>query len=73
VAIVDEIRRLLSVQPFEPFTIVTSAGNRYEVVSPDHAHTNPQRTRAIVYFDDGTYVIASGLHIASVESREPTV
>jgi hypothetical protein len=72
-AIVDEIRRLQNLRPFDPFTVVTSGGSRYEVASPEHVSTNPQRTRVVVYFDDGTLVTMPALHIASVEHREPAV
>jgi hypothetical protein len=72
-AIVDEIRRLQNLRPFDPFTVVTSGGNRYDVASPVHASTNPQGSRVVVYFDDGTLVTMPALHIASVEHREPAV
>ena len=36
---------------FEPFLIVTSGGNRYRVSSAEHAGTDPQRSRLVVWFD----------------------
>jgi len=52
---------------FEPFTIVTSTGSRYRVASADHANISPQGGRVVVWFDVGSGVIVSGLHIAAVE------
>ncbi len=68
---IADIRRLLSVQPFEPFSVVTSSGAHYRVASPDHADLNPQGSRVLVWFDDETGVIVSGLHIASIETERP--
>jgi hypothetical protein len=63
----DEVRKFLEACPFEPFRIVTTAGMRYRVASRDHASLNPQNSRVWVWFDDGTGVVVSGLHIAAVE------
>ncbi len=53
---IAEIRQLLSARPFEPFLIVTSGGNRYRVASAEHAGIDPQRSRVVVWFDDGRAV-----------------
>jgi len=63
----DDVRRFLSARPFEPFFVVTSSGDRYRVMSSDHADVNPQGSRMIIWFDDETGVVISGLHIAAVE------
>jgi len=68
---IAEVRKLLEGRPFEPFSIVTSAGIRYRVASPDHADLNPPNSRVLVWFDDGTGVVVSGLHIAAVELEKP--
>ena len=65
------IRRFLHSGPFEPFVIVTSSGNRYRIPSADHAAINPQGSQVVVWFDDESGVIISGLHIASVEREAP--
>ena len=57
--------------PFEPFAIVTSSGIRYRVPSADHATINPQSSRVVVWFEDESGVIISGLHIAAVEKEGP--
>jgi len=61
------VRDHLEVAPFEPFTIVTSRGRRYPVPSADHASSNPQGTRIVVWFDDGGGVTIAGLHVAAIE------
>jgi hypothetical protein len=66
-----DIRQLLAAGPFEPFYIVTSSGRRYRVPSADHASTNPQGSRVVVWFDDDSSVTLSALHIASIEKDAP--
>ncbi|HTL54852.1 MAG TPA: hypothetical protein VL361_04200 [Candidatus Limnocylindrales bacterium] len=64
---ISDIRSHLESAPFEPFTIVTSSGRRYLVPSADHASSNPQGTRVVVWFDNGSGVTIAGLHIAAIE------
>jgi hypothetical protein len=64
---IADIRQLLLAGPFEPFSIVTSSGNRYRVASADHASTNPQGSRVVVWFEDDSSVTLAGLHIAALE------
>ena len=68
---IADVRRFLLSGPFEPFVIVTSSGNRYRIPSADHATVNPQGSRVVVWFDDESGVIISGLHIAAVEREAP--
>ena len=68
---IADVRHFLESGPFEPFVIVTSSGSRYRVPSADHVTVNPQRSRVVVWFDDESGVIISGLHIASVEKEAP--
>ena len=68
---IADVRHFLESGPFEPFVIVTSSGSRYRVPSADHANINPQSSRVVVWFDDESGVIISGLHIASVEKEAP--
>lgn len=65
---VADIRQLLDSAPFEPFTIVTSSGNRYLVPSADHAGIHPRGSRVVIWFDDESGVTVSALHIAAVET-----
>jgi hypothetical protein len=66
---VGDIRQLLGVRPFEPFFILTSGGNRYHVASSEHAAVDPQRSRVVVWLDDGSSVTIAGLHITSIEKE----
>ena len=68
---IGDVRQFLHTGPFEPFVIVTSSGNRYRIHSADHATINPQGSRVVVWFDDESGVIISGLHIAAVEREAP--
>jgi hypothetical protein len=68
---IGDVRQFLHTGPFEPFVIVTSSGNRYRVPSSDHATINPQGSRVVIWFDDESGVIISGLHIAAVEKEAP--
>lgn len=66
---IGDIRQLLQSRPFVPFTVVTSGGNRYDVATADHADFNPRGTRAVIWFDDGSSVTISGLHVAAIEKK----
>jgi hypothetical protein len=66
---IPDIRQLLLAGPFEPFFIITSNGNRYRVASPDHASTNPQGSRVVVWFEDDSSVTVAGSHIAALEKE----
>jgi len=68
---IADVRQFLESGSFEPFSIVTSSGNRYRVPSADHASINPQGSRVVLWFDDESGVIVSGLQIAAVEKEAP--
>jgi hypothetical protein len=68
---IADVRHFLESGPFEPFAILTSGGSRYRIPSADHATINPQGSRVVVWFNDESGVIISGLHIASVEKEAP--
>jgi hypothetical protein len=68
---ITDIRKLLEARPFAPFAVVSSSGQHYRVSSPDHANVNPQGSRLLVWFDDDSEVIVSGLHIAAIEMERP--
>ena len=68
---IADVRRFLGSGSFEPFIVVTSSGSRYRIPSADHATINPQGSRVVVWFDDESGVIISGLHIAAVEKEAP--
>ncbi len=64
---IEDIRQNLSARPFEPFIIITSSGHRYRIPSSEHAAVNPRGSRVVVWFDDGSGVTVSGLHITAIE------
>ena len=66
---VGDIRKLLVARPFVPFTIVTTGGSRYSIPTPEHCGIDPQSSRIVVWFDDGSGVTVAGLHIASIEQE----
>lgn len=66
---IADIWQLLNARPFEPFLIVTTGGNRYRVASAEHAGIDPQRSRVVVWFDDGSSVTVAGLHIDPIEKE----
>jgi len=68
---IADVRQFLQSGPFEPFVIVTSSGNRYRIPSPDNRHHQFPGSRVVVWFDDESGVIISGLHIAAVEKEGP--
>lgn len=57
----------LQQRPFQPFVAVTSAGQKYLVASPDHAHVHARRTRVVIDFDEGGGVVISAPHLAAIE------
>ena len=70
---IGDIRQHLGATPFEPFTIVTSSGRRYPVPRADHANSNPQGTRVVVWFDDDdASVTIAGLHVAAIKKGTPS-
>ena len=48
----DEIRKALRAEPFKPFTIHRTDGQRHEVVHPEFVIA-PQRARTIVVYQPG--------------------
>ena len=69
---IADIRQRLATQPFEPFVIITSSGHRYRIATSEHAAFNPRGNRLIIWFDDGSSVDISGLHIVALEKEPAT-
>ncbi len=65
----DTIREMLKRQPFEPFEVVMSNGQRYQVRHPEFAMLVRQ-TLVIGYPDSDRISICSLLHVASIERPE---
>lgn len=63
---IEGIRVLMKANPFQPFTILTSGGNEYPVLTPDHADISPKGGRVAVWFDDDSSISIAGLHIVAI-------
>jgi hypothetical protein len=63
----SQIRDLLKSQPFVPFWIVMTSGQKYRVPTPEHAGFDPQSTRLVVWLDNGSGIMLAGLHIAALD------
>jgi len=65
----ETIREMLNRRPFEPFEVVMSNGERYQVRHPEFAMLVRQ-TLVIGFSDSDRIAIGSLLHVASVERLE---
>ena len=64
----EAMRELLQRQPFEPFEIRLSNGEKHEVRHPEMALL--LRSRLVIALPDDRMVICPLLHIASVETLQ---
>lgn len=67
---IPRIRELLHAAPFRPFTIRTSDGREYLILTSDHAAVSPKANRVVVFLDNGGQVDLTGLHVAAVAQSE---
>jgi hypothetical protein len=73
--VVQDFRDLLAKRPFEPFRIVMSSGERYEVRHPKMAFLSRSTLYIGLEMQDGIparYQMCSLLHIATVEPMDTT-
>ena len=70
---IDDLKLRLEESVFRPFTIVTSSGARYRVASRDHLGFGPNKSRVVVWFDNDTSVLISGLHMTAIGEDQPTL
>ena len=61
-----DIRKLMHAAPFVPFTIHTADGGQLRVPTLDHVAISPAGGRVIVFADDDTHDVVSGLLISRV-------
>jgi hypothetical protein len=66
---VKEIKRHILASPFRPFTLIMSSGQRYKVPTADHAGFSPTGTQAVIWFNDGSSVILSAIHMTAIETE----
>ncbi len=67
----QDFQRLLKAQPFEPFRVILSSGERYEVRHPEMAFLT--RTKLVLGIDPDSngvaedWTICSLLHVTAIE------
>jgi hypothetical protein len=61
-----DIRKLVHTVPFVPFTIHLADGGQVRVPTIDHVAVSPTGGRVIVFADDDTHDILSGLLISRI-------
>ena len=70
---ITDVKANLAAKPFEPFVIIMTSGQRYPVPTAEHAGLNPEKTRVIVWLDNGVGVHFPSLHISSIEKGNPKI
>jgi len=70
---ISEIRRLITSQPFVPFTIHLADGGEVRVPTLDHIFVFPTGSRVIVTHDDDSWDVLSPLLISriTVDGQSP--
>lgn len=63
---IEDIRKLIASQPFEPFTIHLTDGKTVRVPTVDHVHVASLVQRVFIYYDSGDYDVIRPLHISRV-------
>ncbi|MDZ4851623.1 MAG: hypothetical protein SGI77_20225 [Pirellulaceae bacterium] len=65
----QSMRHFLNVMPFEPFVVVLSSGQRYEVRHPENVLLS--KTKIVIMNPDADTVAVCGLlHVATVETQQ---
>jgi len=67
-----DIRKLTHAVPFAPFTIHLADGGHLRVPAIDHVAIAPSGGRVIVYQDDDSYQVLSGLLISRLSVDQPS-
>ena len=65
----QSMRLFLNAKPFEPFVVVMSSGQRYEVRHPENCNLTKTKI-VIVDHDKDTVAICALLHVAAVETPQ---
>ncbi|WP_145363348.1 hypothetical protein [Stratiformator vulcanicus] len=67
----DSIRTVLTAQPFRPFEVVTSSGDRHGVRHPETVAIAPGAM--VVVKDGGRFHVLSPMHITELNYVDPSV
>ena len=64
------MRQFLNSKPFEPFVVIMSSGQRYEVRHPENC--NLTKTKIVIIDpEQDTVSICALLHVTTVETKQP--
>ena len=63
---IGDLRRLITAQPFVPFTIYTASGGQLRVPTVDHIAVSPTGARVVVFADDDSTILVSALLIGHI-------
>ena len=66
---IQEIQRLRSARPFEPFRVLTADGEKYDVKHPEHIAQNPSGRLITIGLDDDSFVTLDLLLVTAI--RKP--
>lgn len=67
---VDKIRLLSHAEPFHPFTICLSDGQRLAIDHPEFLAISPTRDALVVFKPDGNFVIVQPDQITALQTRK---
>jgi hypothetical protein len=68
---IQEIQRLRSAKPFEPFGVLTADGARYEVRHPEYIGQTPSGRLITIGLDDDSTVTLNLLLVTAIQKPLP--
>jgi hypothetical protein len=68
---IQEIQRLRSAKPFEPFGVLTADGERYEVRHPEYIGQTPSGRLITIGLDDDSTVTLDLLLVTAIQKPLP--
>jgi len=68
----ERLRNHLQATPFLPFSVITSGGREYQVLTVDHASLSPDGRLLKLWLDDGGGITLSLLPIAAIHATAAT-
>jgi hypothetical protein len=68
---IQEIQRLRSAKPFEPFGVLTADGERYEVRHPEYIGQTPSGRLITIGLDDDSTVTLDLLLVTGIQKPLP--
>jgi hypothetical protein len=68
---IQEIQRLRSAKPFEPFTVLTADGQKYNVAHPEYISQTPSGRRITIGLPDDSMVTLDLLLVTGIRKPLP--